>query len=121
MLGDVIMTLVNGIDLDLLIEDLAYTKRRVTQLEDNQKTIIKFLMARFSQKANKIKRLLGDPKESKKMKVTVFGQDIDKDLTTDEAILQCMLSVSVEEDPILKKVKVQANKNQPIPQMIYRR
>lgn len=98
------MDLVNGIDLELLLEDLAYTKRRVSELEDNQETIVKFLSRSFPKKANQLKRILPAPEEQKsrtepKNAYSVFGQE-DDGLTTTRAISRCFASKPVSSDPI---------------------
>jgi len=36
------------------LEDVAYLKRRVSELEDNQETIVKFLTKNFPKKANQL-------------------------------------------------------------------
>jgi rRNA methylase len=109
------LNIINGIDLDLLLEDLAYTKRRVSELEDNQETIVKFLRARFPKYGNQLKRLLQDnekPKKSSKSS-TIFGQE-DSGLTTEEAIAQCRMSKTVSTDPILTKIVIRGPKEKPV-------
>lgn len=110
------MNLVNGIDLDLLLEELAYTKRRVSELEDDQETIVKFLRARFPKMANQLKRLLKeqDVKQKSVKSTTPFNQE-DGELTTSRAIAQCVLAKHVKVDPILRKSGIGSQDKSAIP------
>jgi len=97
-------------DLDLLLEDLAYTKKRVYELEETQEKLIKFLKARFPKFDNQLKKLLQDPEEQKrrsrpKNAYSSFGQE-EEGLSTEDAIAQCLTAKSVSVDPVLKKVGI---------------
>ncbi|MFZ2499569.1 hypothetical protein [Methanosarcina sp.] len=108
------MTIVEGIDLDLLLEDLAYTKQRLSKLEDDQETIVKFLRARFPKMANQLKRLLREHEDSKKpSKVTTTFMQEDEGLTTYKAIAQCISARPVSVDPVLSKVCIQSSQKMP--------
>jgi hypothetical protein len=54
-------TVVEGIDLDLLLEDLAYTKRRVSQLEDKLEAFESTLTMIQTQRMTKAKPCYEDP------------------------------------------------------------
>ncbi len=102
--------IVEGIDLDLLLEDLAFTKRRVSELEDNQETIVKFLIRSFPKKANQLKKILHNAETQKKPAkprntYSSFGQD-DEGLTTEAAVMQCFAAKPVTSDPIISKVGI---------------
>ena len=102
--------IVKGIDLDLLLEDLALTKQRVSELEDNQETIVEFLTKTFPKKAGQLKRILQNTEEKKKpakskASYSSFGQE-DDGLTTEVAIRQCLAAKSVSDDPVLSKVGI---------------
>jgi tRNA C32,U32 (ribose-2'-O)-methylase TrmJ len=107
------MNEVNGIDLDLILEDLAYTKKRVSELEDNQVTILTFLDRNFPRKSDKIKRILRKKEERETVKpkaCSAFGQE-DTGLTTEEAVRRCFVSKPVSSDPILKEVGISGTKD----------
>jgi len=94
--------IVKGVDLDLLLEDLALTKRRVTELEDTQDLIINFLRSKHPGDAGKLKKLLKGYKEAtpkKNANNSVFGQ-ADDGLTTEQAIKNCFYAKPVSVDPI---------------------
>ena len=109
------MNIVKGIDLDLILEDLAYTKQRVSELEDNQATILRFLDRNFPRKSDTIKRILRRKAESRKPVApknaySALGQD-DGGLTTEEAVRRCLISKPVSSDPILNKVGISGSRD----------
>lgn len=111
------MNEVNGIDLDLLLEDQARLTKRVAELEDNQVTILTFLDRNFPRKSDKIKRILRRNEESRKptkprTAYTALGQD-DEGLTTEEAVRRCFVSKPVFLDPILKEVGISGKEEKP--------
>ncbi|MEN6290682.1 MAG: hypothetical protein ABFD07_01525 [Methanobacterium sp.] len=111
------MNIVNGIDLDLLLEDLAYTKRRVAELEDNQEIIIKFMRARFPKHGNQLKKLLHNPEGHKSKSkpnnsYSSFGQE-DNVLSIGNAIKQHFSAKNVSVDPILKNVGIVGTREKP--------
>lgn len=96
--------------------DIAYLKRRVTDLEDDQETIVKFLRARFPKMANQLKRLLKeqDVKQKAVKSATAFNQE-DGELTTSRAIAQCFVAKPVKVDPILSKVGIGSQDKSAVP------
>ena len=54
-------TIVEGIDLDLLLEDLAYTKRRVSVLEDELASIKSSIETIQLQRITRVKPCYEDP------------------------------------------------------------
>lgn len=110
------MNLINGIDLDLILEDQARLTKRVAELEDNQVTILTFLDRNFPRKSEKIKRILHRNDDKRKPASTqnnsIFGQE-DVGLTTEEAVIRCFFSKSVSSDPILKEVGIIGKKDKP--------
>lgn len=96
--------------------DIAYLKRRVTDLEDDQETIVRFIRARFPKAGHQLNRLLKEP-DVKQMPVrstTPFNQD-SGDLTTSKAIAQCFVAKPVKVDPILSKSGIGSRKTSAIP------
>lgn len=103
--------IVEGIDLDLILDDLAHTKKRVAELEDNQEYLVKFLRRAFPKKANQLTRLLREPGTGKKTAkpTTAFMQE-DEGLSTENAVAQCLLAKPVSSDPILSKVGIESTR-----------
>lgn len=104
------MTLTNGIDLDLLLEDQAHLTKRVAELEDNQETIVKFLRRSFPKKVNQLTRLLNEPDVKKSTKATSAFMQEDDGLSTDDAIMQCMMATPCSFDPALSKVGIESSR-----------
>jgi len=112
---------VKGIDLDLLLEDLALTKRRISELEDNQKVIMSnqevitdFLVKSFPKKGRQLRKLLRDvgPTKEKVSLVSVFGQ-ADDGLSDRDAIIQCMIAQPVSNDSIDHRAGISFPKKKP--------
>ncbi|AKB37382.1 hypothetical protein MSSAC_2792 [Methanosarcina siciliae C2J] len=107
-------TIVEGIDLDLLLEDQARLTKRVAELEDNQETIVRFLRRAFPKKANQLKKLLKEPETVKKIPKakTALGQE-DDELTTKGAIMRCFTAKPVSNDPIIQNSGISWPKKRP--------
>jgi hypothetical protein len=107
------LTLTNEVDLDLLLVDLAYAKQRISQLEDDQEKIVRFLRVRYPKFANRLTKLLREQNEPKmKVKTTALGQE-DTGLTTEQAISNCLFSIPVTSN-ILKEVGITGTRNKPV-------
>ena len=112
------MNLVNGIDLDLLLEDNARLTKRVAELEEIQEKLIKFMKARFPKYGNQLKKLLPEPEETKKKdkpknSYSSFSQE-DVGLSTETAIRQCFSAKNVSVDPVYEKVGIVGTKGKPV-------
>jgi len=114
------MNVVNGIDLDLLLEDQARLTKRVSELEDNQETIVRFLRGKFPMLSNQLKKLLREQEPTKKHTKlkTAFAQE-DDELSTNDAIIRCKMARNVNVDPILKSVGISGtNQSSVIPERL---
>lgn len=103
------------------LEDVAYLKRRVSELEDNQETIVMFLTKNFPKKANQLKKILQVTEEKKKpakskASYSSFGQE-NEGLSTEEAVMLCLAAkpVTSNSDPILSKVGISRSDKPEIP------
>lgn len=98
----------NGIDVEMLLVELAETKQRVSKLEDENFFLMKFLKARFPRHAGKLSKLIYAKEENSRdtlVDMSIFGQD-DSEITTDEAIRNCLNATPVTVDPVIKKVGI---------------
>lgn len=112
------MNIVSGIDLDLLLEDNARLTKRVSELEDTQEKLIKFMRARFPKYGNQLKKLLPEPEEQKrkakpKNSYSSLGQE-DDGLSTENAIRQCFSAKNVSVDPVYEKVGIVSTREKPV-------
>lgn len=113
------MPIIDGIDLDLLLEDNARLTKRVAELEDNQEKLIKFMAARFPKHGNQLKKLLSDQEEQKrkskpKNTYSSFGQE-DDGISTEDAIKMCFSAKPISVDPVLQKVGIVSKTETAIP------
>jgi hypothetical protein len=103
-----------GVDLDILLEDLAHTKQRLYKVEIQQECIINFLRATLSKDKAELfdtylRNALSDdpveiPTEAKAMmKVLRALNDYFKDYYTKRAIQNFMESKPCREDPLNAK------------------
>lgn len=85
--------IVCGIDLNLILEDMARLTRRVAELENQLEMISKH------GKRTRDHNVVNNNKDTIDSNVSVFGQG-DKDMTDEQAIMECMLATPVTSDPL---------------------
>jgi len=113
-------TIVGGIDINLLLEDLALTKQRLWIAETKQECIVDFLKAILSDDdANLIDVLIDnalsddpvDIPENAKLMFTVLRRlaKISKDDETEQAVIRCRIAKGCrgDQDPINAIVGIQ--------------
>jgi hypothetical protein len=115
-------TMVGGIDVNLLLEDLAKLTKRVAELENANETLIRFIRGKFPRDSNKLTKLLNaksDISITTKLssEFSVFGQE-DSEITTEQAISRCLSAVPVSVDPISTIPPVFSEQKESVPEIV---
>ena len=91
-----------GIDLNLLLEDLARLTKRVAELETDKDKLVRYIRGKFPKDANRLTKLLNTESnivQRPNSELSIFGQE-DSGLTTEQAISQIFNATPVTVDPI---------------------
>lgn len=102
--GDCDSSIVGGIDLNLLLENLARLTKRVAELENDKDRLVRFIRGKFPKDSNRLTKLLNiESTNSKKpsSELNVFGQE-DDGMTTEQAISQIFNATPAIVDPLSK-------------------
>ncbi len=93
-----------GVDLDLLLLDLARLTKRVSELENDKDRLVRFIRGKFPRDASKLTKLLNMEStnyKKPKSELNIFGQE-DDGMTTEQAISQMFNATPAIVDPISK-------------------
>jgi hypothetical protein len=94
--------IVGGIDLNLLLEDLARLTKRVAELETDKDRLVRYIRGKFPKDSNRLTKLLNTESTNIKKpssELNVFGQE-DTGMTTEQAISQMFSATPAIIDPI---------------------
>ena len=110
---------VAGVDLDMLLEDLARLTKRVAELESDKNRLVRFIRGKFPKDASKLTKLLNMESTNNKKPssdLSIFGQE-DDGMTTEQAISQMFNATPATVDPLSKISPVFSEQKGQIPKI----
>jgi len=111
--------IVAGIDLNLLLEDLARLTKRVSELESDKDSLVRFIRRKFPKDSNRLTKLLNTESTNyakPNSDLSIFGQE-DSGMTTGQAILRVSNATPAIVDPISKISPVFSDQRGQVPKI----
>ncbi|MDD4805116.1 MAG: hypothetical protein PHN69_08315 [Candidatus Pacebacteria bacterium] len=111
--------IIAGIDLNLLLEDLARLTKRVAELESDKDKLIRFIRGKFPKDSNRLTKLLNTESTNYKKpssELSIFGQE-DVGMTTEQAISEMFNATPAIVDPLSKMSPIFSEQKGQIPKI----
>ncbi len=111
--------IIAGIDLNLLLEDLARLTKRVAELESEKDKLVRYIRGKFPKDSNRLTKLLNTESTNYKKlssELNIFGQE-DDGMTTEQAISEMFSATPAIVDPISKISSVFSEQKGQVPKI----